>query len=122
MDRLTEHRRVVAHGDDRVRAALASIGANARTRNLGRADTLDQALSRMESGTLTFEHQEAAVRSAHQLAGSAGTFGLQPASKLASWFEWFFTTPESVGQEDRALARARLTELRTRLDDPPDLA
>ncbi len=113
---------MVANGDDRLRAALTSIGAHARTSNLGRADTLADALRRMESGTLTGEHQEAAVRSAHQLAGSAGTFGLQPASKLASWFERFFTTFDSVGQDDLAAARARLTELRTRLDDPPDLA
>lgn len=109
-------------GEDRLRAALTSIGAHARTSNLVRADTLDDALSHVESGTLTGAQQEAAVRSAHQLAGSAGTFGLRPASKLASWFERFFTTVERGGPDDLATARVRLAELRTRLDDPPDLA
>lgn len=108
-------------GERRVREALTSIGAHARTANLVRAEQLDVALSRLETGGLDGAEREAAVRSAHQLAGSAGTFGLGAASRLASWFERFFGRADATASGDLREARERLTELRTRLEDPPDL-
>ena len=120
MDGLTE-RKYVAVDEDRVRAALTSIGVHARTANLDRADRLDDALSSLESGSLTGTQREVAVRSAHQLAGSAGTFGLGTASRLASWFERFFSSADPTGKSELGRARIQLAELRTRLDDPPDL-
>jgi HPt (histidine-containing phosphotransfer) domain-containing protein len=126
---LSEQKRVVAD-EDRVRSAMTVIGAQARTSNLARADHIDTALGRLESGELSADDRDLAVRSAHQLAGSAGTFGLRPASRLASRLERFFTELDVTGEPeerrrsmngDLATARSQLTELRTRLDDPPDL-
>lgn len=107
--------------DGRVRAALSSIGAHARRANLVRAEQLSDALARLEADALSLSQREAAVRSAHQLAGSAGTFGQEPASTLASWFERFFAAPAVQDREDVAQARRQLVELRRSLDDPPDL-
>lgn len=107
--------------EDRVRDALTSIGAHARTANLVRVEQLDDALSRLEDGGLDGSQREVAVRSAHQLAGSAGTFGLDGASRLASWFEQFFGRTENTAATELSEARGRLSELRTRLEEPPDL-
>lgn len=117
---MTERERLVA-GADRVRAALTSIGAHARTANQGRADQLEAALEMLEGGGLSRSQRDVAVHSAHQLAGSAGTFGLAPASQAASWFERFFGAVDHPGPDELATARRQLIELRTRLDDPPDL-
>ena len=108
-------------GDGRVRAALTSIGAHARRANLVRAAQLADALSSLEADTLTGTQREAAVRSAHQLAGSAGTFGQEPASDLASWFERFFSVSASGDSTDLGHARHQLDELHRSLEEPPDL-
>ena len=114
-----------------MRAALASIGSHARVANQSRAEQLDTALRQLESGTLTDPRRELAVRSAHQLAGSAGTFGLRPASRLASQLEQFFSSLDiPLGETasraelngDLGNARNQLSELLSRLDDPPDLS
>ena len=130
MDRVSQ-REAAAADNERMLAALASIGSHARVANRSRVEQIDTALDQLESGTLTDPGREEAVRSAHQLAGSAGTFGLRPASRLASLLEQFFSALDiPVGQTasraglngDLGAARDQLSELRSRLDDPPDLS
>jgi hypothetical protein len=118
---LTKRSRADLDGDGRVRAALTSIGAHARTANLVRAEQLTDALAQLEADLLTDTEREAAVRSAHQLAGSAGTFGQEPASLAARWFERFFSVPGPRDSEDLDGARRQLDELHRSLDEPPDL-
>ncbi|HEY5848584.1 MAG TPA: Hpt domain-containing protein [Microlunatus sp.] len=118
---MTERPRSDVDSDGRVRAALSSIGAHARRANLVRAEQLSDALGCLEADALSLSQREAAVRSAHQLAGSAGTFGQEPASTLASWFERFFSGHTPQDRENVAHARRQLAELRRSLDDPPDL-
>lgn len=108
-------------GDGRVRDALTSIGAHARSANLARAAQLADALRSLEADTLSGTQRDTAVRSAHQLAGSAGTFGQQPASRLASWFERFFTGTASADAKELGHARRQLDELQRSLEEPPDL-
>lgn len=117
---MTESKQATA-GDKRVREALTSIGAHARTTNLVRAEQLDDALTQLETGGLDGAQREAAVRSAHQLAGSAGTFGLGAASGLASWFERFFGRAENAASSELSEARHQLSQLRISLEESPDL-
>ena len=66
------------------KAALGAIGKRARATNLGRAYEIQTALLGAASGRpLSPESREAVLRAAHQIAGSAGTFGMARASRLA---------------------------------------
>jgi HPt (histidine-containing phosphotransfer) domain-containing protein len=114
------HTRAESDRDGPVRAALSSIGAHAQYANRVRADQLAAALTDLEAGTLTGAQREAAVRSAHQLAGSAGTFGHVAASLSASWFERFFSA-QVPNTEQVAEAWWQLEELRRSLEEPLDL-
>lgn len=118
---MTKRSRAELDGDGRVRAALTSIGAHARTANLVRAEQLTDALSRLEADTLTEPQREAALRSAHQLAGSAGTFGQESASLSARWFERFFSDSAPRDARDLERARRQLDELHRNLAEPPEL-
>jgi ribosomal protein S18 acetylase RimI-like enzyme len=120
-DRSTKPGRADEEGHGRVREALTSIGVHARTANLGRAEQLTDALSQLEAEGLSEAQREAAVRSAHQLAGSAGTFGQEPASRAARWFERFFSDSTPRDDQDLECARRQLQELNRSLGEPPDL-
>lgn len=80
--------------EDPFAAVLARIAGEARQTNLRRADHLQEALGRLSEGRLDEEGRQQAVRAAHQLAGSAGTFGHQRASELARRVEQFLASPQ----------------------------
>lgn len=105
---------------ERVSTALSFLVARAQQANLARAETLAQALDALAGSGLDGDGRSAAMRSAHQVAGSAGTFGHRTASSLARELEQFFANPAAAetGLEE---ARQRLAELRQVLESAPDL-
>ncbi len=87
--------------------ALRSIGRRARLTNLTRARRLDALLGRaLDQGPTHAERAEAQAL-AHQIGGSAGTFGNGAASRLALQVEHHLAGPEQV--DPSALAEIRVT-------------
>lgn len=81
------------HADDgqsELDGVVRTIGRRARRTNLTRAAQLCTALSRAEAGELDPIARQQATELAHQLVGSAGTFGFGAASELAGQLEDFF--------------------------------
>ncbi|SDT06780.1 Hpt domain-containing protein [Friedmanniella luteola] len=103
--------------DDALRALMRTLAASAREANLARTAVLEEAQAALEAGRLDAEHREAAVAAAHQVVGSAGTFGRRRSSVLAADLEqWFRDGPPAGGDAaGRERVRAQLAELRTDL-------
>ncbi len=70
--------------------AVRSIGVQALKANLRRARDLDEAVRLATRGELADDRRMIAVKVAHQLDGSAGTFGFPGASDRAGELERFF--------------------------------
>jgi CheY-like chemotaxis protein len=87
--------------------ALAAIWERHRDVVLARLDTIELA-STGEGGT---EAREEAVRAAHQLAGTVGTFGFAHATELARELETRLRGPGAATEELSALARELRREL-----------
>lgn len=99
---------------------VRSIGDHARTVNLSRAAGLSTAIDQAGSGQLADSERFAAAEVAHQLVGSAGTFGFSGASALAAELEHFFTDAD-FGASRLAVARQQLTSLFEQLNAEPEL-
>lgn len=99
---------------------VADIADRARERNLDRAGELAAWASIGEQGTISVEQRGEAAEIAHQLAGSAGTFGYLSATDVAREVEQLF------GEANGPEAWTRLTEcvrdLLRRLHEPPELS
>ena len=98
---------------------VADIADRARQRNLDRAVELADFVRAAEHGDLSREDCEEAADVAHQLAGSAGTFGYLAATELARRIERTFLDGEQDGDEDNA--QEHVQELIQRLHQPPDV-
>jgi HPt (histidine-containing phosphotransfer) domain-containing protein len=117
---------VTARGEDgdasaQLAAAMRVIGIHARTVNLGRAERLADVLARADNGALDDSARQTATELAHQLVGSAGTFGFVGASDLAGELEQFFA---DGGFDDRSrldAARSTLHRLQQALHSEPVL-
>ena len=108
--------------DDRVREAFRSIGHHAHAVNLSRAARLAEALAVAGGGRLDDAQRKSATELAHQLVGSAGTFGFPGASQLAGDLERFFADGAFDDPERLAAARAQLEQLQVELAaEPADL-
>jgi hypothetical protein len=99
---------------DRVLPAMRGLRSRARVTNLARAAQLETALERAASGRLDEAGRAQAVAVAHQLIGSAGTFGFADASRRALELKDFFALAQ-VDDDDIQTARIRLVALRTDL-------
>lgn len=98
------------------RSRVADVADRARQRNLDRAAELAGWIRAAETGALTARDRVEAADVAHQLAGSAGTFGYLVATDLARRIEQCFLN----GQQDAA--EDSVAELIRRLHEPPDTA
>lgn len=106
--------------DDDTLSRVADIADRARERNLDRAGELATLASIGKQGSISVEQRGEAVEVAHQLAGSAGTFGYLAATEIAREVETLFA------EADEAESWNRLTEcvrdLVSQLHDPPELS
>lgn len=97
---------------------VADIVDRARERNLDRAEELAGWVSAAEHGELTTDGRVVAAEVAHQLAGSAGTFGYQVATERAREIEGIFTDEPNPDCWDRAADCVQ--DLVRRLNAPPE--
>lgn len=99
---------------------VADIADRARERNLDRAGELVAWAKIGQQDSLSVEQRCEAAEIAHQLAGSAGTFGYLAATEIAREVEKLFAEADGVE------AWTRLTEcvrdLVRRLHEPPELS
>ena len=105
--------------EDRLRAAVESISDHARAVNLARAAHLDRVLADLAAGRDDEEERQRATESAHQLVGSAGTFGFPGASSLAGELERYFVEADFTDPEQLATARQQVARLRAELAAEP---
>jgi HPt (histidine-containing phosphotransfer) domain-containing protein len=105
--------------EDRLRAAVESIGDHARSVNLARADHLDKVLADIAADRADEDDRRRATEVAHQLVGSAGTFGFPGASQLAGELERFFVEADFTDQALLAAARDQVGRLRAELAAGP---
>ena len=96
------------------------IGDQARTSNLARVAELEQALSAAAGSSLTEEVRRAAVATAHQLVGSAGTFGYSRVSELARAVEGLFLADDITGPAAEAAQRSLVTMQQDLLTGPDE--
>jgi HPt (histidine-containing phosphotransfer) domain-containing protein len=111
-------------GDDvaenRLRAAVESIGGHARSANRARADRLSEALAEVAAGSREEAARQEATEIAHRLVGSAGTFGFPGASQLASEIERYFVEADLDDPDLLATARDQVRRLQEELAAEPD--
>jgi HPt (histidine-containing phosphotransfer) domain-containing protein len=105
--------------EDRLRAAVESIRDHARSVNLARAAYLDRVLAGIAAGRADEDERQLATESAHQLVGSAGTFGFPGASQLAGELERYFVEADFTDQARLATARDLVARLRAELAAGP---
>jgi HPt (histidine-containing phosphotransfer) domain-containing protein len=105
--------------EDRLRAAVESISDHARLVNLARAGHLEQVLADIAAGRADENKRQLATESAHQLVGSAGTFGFPGASQLAGELEHYFVEADFTDQARLASAREQVARLRAELAAGP---
>lgn len=103
--------------DDALQAVVRALGAAARESNLARVGVLEEALAALAAGALSVELRDRAVTSAHQVVGSAGTFGKRRSSALAADLERWLREVPLPGPALARLgwARGRLGDLRADL-------
>ena len=106
--------------EDRLRAAVESIGSHARSVNLGRTDRLGEALAAVAAGARDDATRQEATEVAHQLVGSAGTFGFTGASQLAGEIERYFAEADLDDPVLLATAEDQVRRLRQELTGEPD--
>ncbi len=102
-----------------VRTALNRIGRRARRSNTERALRLRGAVGAVVDGRLSEEERAAAVEAAHQLIGSAGTFGFRRASDLAGELEDFFVAADFAMPERVRAAELLVKDLEQELASNP---
>lgn len=106
--------------EDRLRAAVESIGDHARSVNRDRAGRLERALADVAAGGGGAAQRRRAGEIAHQLVGSAGTFGFAVASELAGELERYFAEADPDDPARLAAARDQARRLAEALAAEPD--
>lgn len=103
-----------------LRAAVESIGGHARSVNRERAARLDRALEEVADGCRGEARRREATEAAHQLVGSAGTFGFAVASQLAGEVEHYLRDGDLDDPAGLAAAREQVRRLQEALAAEPD--
>jgi HPt (histidine-containing phosphotransfer) domain-containing protein len=93
---------------------MHAIAARAWQSNLARLAQLDDALQRAAAGTLALDGSAAAAQVAHQLVGSAGTFGYPRVSELGRRVELWFA---AGALDDPGAAESAALDLATMRQD-----
>lgn len=100
------------------REMIQQLWERSRVRLLAQVDRLEDALHAVVERRLDASAQREAERTAHQIAGAAGTFGYPRATEIAREFERMFAAPVEE-LPSRALTAARhLDNLRRELEAP----
>jgi diguanylate cyclase (GGDEF)-like protein len=92
--------------------ALERVWERHRAAVLAQVDAIEAAVAALANGRLEPAQREAAVRDAHQLAGSLGTFGFTGASEHARRLERAFTADGAADAATAATLAAQVAGLR----------
>lgn len=106
--------------EDRLRAAVLSIGDHARSVNRDRAARLERAVADVAAGSREIAQRQRAAEVAHQLVGSAGTFGFSEASRLAEEIERYLLGGDLDDPAGLTVARDQVRRLQEALAAEPD--
>jgi DNA-binding response OmpR family regulator/HPt (histidine-containing phosphotransfer) domain-containing protein len=105
----------------KTRAGLAEVWEKYKSLNRDRCLILEQIAKAMLSGPVPEAQYQRASRTAHQLAGALGIFGLKNGSALARQIEHLLQT-EQRSETDKATDLLRLVDqLQTVIQSPPKL-
>jgi len=104
----------------RARDLMATIGARARTKNLQRVADLEEGFRAASLGAWSDESRRELVDVAHQLVGSAGTFGFAQVSAAAREIELMLAEAPSTDPEVLTAAASRLAGMRQDLLSDPE--
>ena len=102
------------------RIAMEGIGAQARRSNQARVSQLTAALHRSSAGELSPLECQRSMEVAHQLVGSAGTFGYQRVSELGRQLESFFAGGAQGNAAQLAAAALALVHMQEDLASPAE--
>lgn len=105
----------------KTRAGLADVWERYRGLNHDRCCVLEQTGAAILAKTLTDEQYQRACRSAHQLAGALGIFGLTEGSQLARSIDQILQSPDFLEPEQTVHLLHLVTQLKAMLMSPPAL-
>ncbi|EKQ66829.1 response regulator with CheY-like receiver domain and winged-helix DNA-binding domain [Leptolyngbyaceae cyanobacterium JSC-12] len=103
----------------KTRAGLADVWAKYKHLNCDRCLVLEQAGASMLVGTLTEELHQQACRTAHQLAGALGIFGLTDGSNLARRIEHLLQSSPLPTPNKAVQLLDLLNQLKEAIQSPP---
>ena len=96
--------------------ALQAIWARQRPEILSRLDSMEEVVAALLAGDVPDELRRRAVRDAHKVAGSAGTFGFWRSSELARDIEAALASPAALEMEAAAWLSEHLETMRRQLE------
>lgn len=105
---------------ERARDLMATIGARARMKNLQRVTDLEEGVRAAATSTWSDASRLVLVDVAHQLVGSAGTFGFAKVSAAARELELMLAETSFADPEVLTAAGLRLQGMRQDLLGEPD--
>ena len=109
-----------AGAEGRALAAVRAIWERRRDEILGRATLLEDAVAALMDDALDEPQRLEARRAAHQLAGSAGTFGFPKGSELAREMEHVMDPGASLGPAQVPRLAELVVSLRSELEGEPE--
>jgi HPt (histidine-containing phosphotransfer) domain-containing protein len=104
--------------EQRALSAVRALHVRAQASNVARVSRVSGAVSALGIGRLDDTERRQAAELAHQIIGSAGTFGFPHASELAAQLEDFFLAGE-FGYGEVAQAREWVSALQLDLAGKP---
>jgi diguanylate cyclase (GGDEF)-like protein len=90
-------------GEHEVDDAIAALWLRQRAEMMRRVDVVDAALTSLRSDSLAEDERDEAERTAHKIAGSAGTFGFATASRCAREIELALRAGVSSEEAERLI-------------------
>jgi DNA-binding response OmpR family regulator len=112
--------RELSAGQRQALLAVSEIWQRSKAAIMNRLAVLDHASLALRQGTFVAEGQRQALREAHKLVGSLGTFGFAEGSRLARELEKLLAVPERVGYGQAQRFAELVAGLRKELERGPD--
>ncbi|NEO78209.1 response regulator [Moorena sp. SIO4G3] len=110
-----------AQSQEPKQSGLSAIWQQQKSKYIKRINVLDQAVMAWRDGNLTGKLRQEALREAHTLAGSLGSFGFDQASLKSREIEQILQSGKKGSKETIAHLSQLVVELRQQLETEPNL-
>ncbi|NEQ79879.1 MAG: response regulator [Moorea sp. SIO2I5] len=110
-----------AQSEEPKQSGLSAIWAQQKSKYIKRVNVLEQAVTDWRDGNLTGKLRQEALREAHTLAGSLGSFGFDQASLKSREIEHIFQSGKKASKEIIADLSQLVVELRQQLETEPNV-